>query len=314
MREQRIQNRVAEGSMTLPIAVVVTMMWWLLGASGTLVGSVIGMLLCSLCAYLILELNNENALIRVRSRMMATVYVALMGAMSFLHTFQSGHIVMVCMLVTYHVLFRSYQRADSTGWTFYGFAAISLASLFCSYLLYLVPVYLLLMVLYLQSLSLRTLFAALLGVILPYWLWAVYLFIEGRIDQFLRPLAMLLKLPAFDYSMVSVQQILSLAFVVLLSIISIAHFIATAFSDKIKVRMLYQFLIFNEVVLLAYVVLFPEQFNLLFMLFTVNSSTLISHYFTLSHGRVSNIVFISAVVMLVCLAVFNVWSPSVSFS
>ena len=73
MKQRRFQNRVVESVFTLPIsAVIAALMWWFQG--GFSKANMLGLLFCALTAYIILETNNANALIRVRTRLLSSLW------------------------------------------------------------------------------------------------------------------------------------------------------------------------------------------------------------------------------------------------
>lgn len=333
MRRRRFQNIVSSSPFSLPIVAAITVVLWIAnGMSYSLTPddgelwstlherlpsiaarNVAALVLCGITAYLVAELNNENALIRIRTRMMSVVFLVFMGGFVFLHPLQVGHVAMVCLLLSYHTLFRTYQRYDSVGYTFHAFFFIAFASLFYSKLLFLIPFYLIALKVHLHSFTLKSFFAALLGVVLPYWMWAVYLFYHGRIEDFLRPFEMLLLVEAPDYSVLTPQQMVAFCIVSVLALIAIVHTVRTEFADKIRVRMLFHFFIMIEVALIAGLALHPENFNILFILFVVNSSTFISHMFALTSNRVSNALFIVSLSVMVLFTLYNIWITIVSY-
>lgn len=319
---------MAGSAFSLPVVAVVTTLLWIVNGisytftpgegefvwglqqrlSSVTVRNLFALLSCGLAAYLIAELNNENALIRIRSRLMSVVFLGFMGGFLFLHPLQVGHIAVVCLLLSYHTFFRTYQRYDAMGYTFHAFFFLSFASLFYSKLLLLVPFFIMSLHLHMLSLSLRSFFAALLGVVLPYWMWAVYLFYKGRIWMFLRPFERLLNFGTPDYSVLTSQQIVAFVIVALLALVSVVHTLRTESSDKIRVRMFFHFFLSVEVALLIGLIIHPESFNILFMLFIANSSTFISHMFALTSSRLTNWFFVASVGAVVIFTGYSLWS------
>lgn len=332
-RDRRIQNKVATSSFTLPVATVLMVLIWLAGGitytiqgeensywqklhesvSVYITDSLLG-LICSLVAgYLLVELNNSNALIRIRTRLTTTSYIMLLSAMTFLHPFQKGQFIVICMLLSYHILLRSYQQFRPEGYIFFSFLFLSAGSIFFCQLLYLVPFYFLCMGLYFRSLTLKSLFAGLLGSLLPYiGLFTYAYYFKGDVYVLPKIWTYLTTFQPVDYSCLNEHQLASFALIVLLSLIGIVHYLRTHFQDKIRIRMTFYFFIVMDVLYILMIALMPQYFNTLVFILLMNSSPLIAHYFALTHTRVTNIVFIVCVVLLMFLTIYNLWIPSLS--
>lgn len=330
-RNRTLQQKVAMSSFTLPVAALLMLLIWLAGGitysiqgeentywetlhesvSVYITDSLLGLICSVIAAYLLVELNNSNALIRIRTRLTTTAYIMLLSAMTFLHPFQKGQFIVICMLLSYHVLLRSYQQFRPEGYIFFSFLFLGAGSIFFCQLLYLIPFYFLCMGLYFRSLTLRSVFAGLLGALLPYvalFTWSYYfkndLYALPKIWNYLttfQPIA---------YSSLNEHQIASLSLVVLLSITGIVHYLRTHFQDKIRIRMTFYFFILMDVLYILMIVLMPQYFNTLIFILLMNSSPLIAHFFALTHTRVTNIFFIVSMILMAILTVYNLWIPS----
>ena len=82
-----------------------------------------------LTTYLMVELNNSNALIRIYSRIVSATFLVLSCMACFLFPSLPGNFTQLCVVAACLILFRSYQDKASTGWTYYGFLCVGLASL-----------------------------------------------------------------------------------------------------------------------------------------------------------------------------------------
>ncbi len=331
-REKRFQYKVAMSSFTLPIAALLMVLIWLAGGvaysfqveenpywtqlhesvSGYLTDSLLGLVCSFIAGYLLVELNNANALIRVRTRLTTTFYILFLSAMTFLHPFQRGQFIIICLLCSYHILLWSYQRIRPEGFIFFSFIFLGTASIFFSQILYLVPFYYLGMGLFFRSLTFRSLFAGLLGLLLPFWglfAWAYY---QGELEVFQHIYTYLISVSLPDYSVLNEHQIASFFFVLVWGMIGVVHYWRNNFQDKIRVRMVFYFFIMMEFVYVAMLAVFPQYFNTLIFFLLMNSSPLIAHFFALTHTRITNIVFILCCVSLFMLTIYNLWIPSLS--
>jgi hypothetical protein len=113
---KRTQNRVAESRFMLPVVVAYAIAVWL--ASGLLIpaipitsaellrGAWVQFACFLISAYLMVELNNSNALIRIYSRSVSCSFIVLVCAGCFLFSSLGGAIVQLCMVAAFIAAFR----------------------------------------------------------------------------------------------------------------------------------------------------------------------------------------------------------------
>lgn len=320
-------------SFTLPVATLLMVLIWLAGGitysiQGEensywqtlhesvrvyMTDSLLGLICSVIAGYLLVELNNANALIRIRTRLTTTTYIMLLSAMTFLHPFQKGQFIVICILLSYHILLRSYQQFRPEGYVFFSFMFMGIGSIFFCQLLYLIPFYFLCMGLYFRSLTFRSVFAGLSGALLPYLgLFTYAYYFKNDLYAIPKIWVYLTTFQPVDYSCLNEHQIVSFALAAVLSIMGVVHYMRTHFQDKIRIRMTFYFFMLMDFVYIAMLALMPQYFNTLIFLFLMNSSPLIAHFFALTHTRVTNTVFIMSLVLLMFLTVYNLWIPSLS--
>ena len=128
---KRLQNRIAESGTALPIAAVYAIGIWaiaMFGGSPTLFAWP-QMACYAAASYMMVELNNSNALIRVRSRMVGATFIIL--SCLYVNGFQSllGALGLVGIIATILQLFTTYQDKQAAGKTYYAFLALGCSSL-----------------------------------------------------------------------------------------------------------------------------------------------------------------------------------------
>lgn len=310
MRKDRFQNKVAASYLTLPVAALLsTILWWSEGIFSQ--NLVFGWLVCGLMTYLWVETNNTYSLLRVRSRMTPALYALLMGAMFFLHPLQDSSFVACSMLISYYLLFGAYQQSHAILPLFHAFLFISIGSLFFPQVLYFVPFYLWYSLLHLRALTWRTFWAAMTGLLLPYWFMAGYYFYWGDFGPFLEHIGKLTAFQPLDPTNSSCWDLLrisSVSYVAFFSLVGILHYVRTSFNDKIRTRMYLYILMTQELLIMAFLLLQPVHFNILSGLLFMNSVPFISHYFALTHSRFSQILFILFILGFIVLAAINLWT------
>ncbi|MEG1580288.1 MAG: hypothetical protein RR386_03395 [Bacteroidaceae bacterium] len=308
MRDRRLQNHIATSSFTLPVVAVLTTLVWILRDYTSIVHW-LGLISTGVAAYIIVELNNTNTLIRIRSRLTSSTFICLMASATMLHAFTLDNLLVICVLLTYYLLFSSYQKAHAEGCIFHAFIFVGLGSLLLPQLLYFVPFYYLAMIIQLRSFTLRTFLASLLGILLPYVFYMSYLIYYSHLEEILIPFAKLthvesIRLPTDPY------QVPLLSFVGVLSLISIINFWRTKFNDKIRTRMLFYILIIQEFLIAALILLQPQSFKAIMPVLIMNSSPIIAHYFALSNTIICKIIFFLTLIGLILLTIYNIWMYS----
>jgi hypothetical protein len=302
---------VATSSFTLPLAVIVaalsavaqgiyTLHFWL------------GFVCYLAIAYALVELNNANALLRVRSRLSTSLFLLFLAASPYLFPFQAGTVATFSVLLAYHLLFRSYQERRAAGLTFYAFCFIGIGSSVFPQLLFLVPFYYLAMAAQLRTFTPRTFLASLLGLCLPYWFLYGYAIATGKpVDALVHFQQLFVFQPISKAAFLGLgaHRLASFAVLFWVAIISVIHFSRNSYYDKIRVRMLFNILITQEIVLLAFICLQPGHFDVLFPVLLMNSSPLIAHYFAFTNRIVTNLLFIVLLLLLATLIGYNTWVP-----
>lgn len=190
--KKRLQNKIAGSSLTLPTtAVVVTLLWWL-PQGGYSQEYLLGWLFCAMTTFVVLETSTQNVLLRIRSRMISSLLLLLMGICGFLHPIQPSTIIQFCIVLSLFFFFRTCESPRPENDTFQSYLLLSLASLLWAPILLLVPAMLWNQGILLRSLQRRSWGASFVGVLTPYALWAVIAF---SLDSL--PVMHLLPLPAF---------------------------------------------------------------------------------------------------------------------
>ena len=294
---KRLQNRIAESGLVLPLMSLYALLVWLL--AGLLRYWWWPQLACFiLSAYLMVELNNANSLLRVRSRMVSGVFIGLSCAMSFLFGSLSGALVQLFFIASLLLLFSLYQSPQFLGRIFYAFLLLGLSSLLSVYMLLLVPLLWLLMATHLQSMSWRGLFASLIGLVTPYWFVSLWFILQR---DFTLPAAHFASLVAFvpppdAYAAVLVGpsalgQLLAYVLTAVLTVVGVVHFWRQSIDEKIRTRLLYGLFAWLTAALLLLVALQPQLYDPLMRVALVCVSPLVAHFMTLSSSRLTNIAF-----------------------
>ena len=316
---KRLQNKIAGSRLSLPtMAIVGVAVWMLAGAISQWLWLQFACFVFS--SYIMVELNTTFVLLRTYSRMVSCAFIMLYCCSAFLFPRADCGIIALCYAASLMPFFHSYQDRLPTGWTFYAFLPIGIASLVWQQVLFFLPVEWMLMVFCLRSMSWRTFFASILGIIAPYWFVMLYFIYAEDWETPMQHFASMADFsPIFAISEPAAtrafwntfgfQRVASFLFIVTLFTIGSVHHWRTKFLDRVNTRMYYDVFILNGIAAIVFAVLQPQYFDLLLTVLIVCTSPVIAHFVTHTHKRITNITFIAILALALALIVFNILMP-----
>ena len=258
--------------------------------------------------YLMVELNNSNALIRIYSRMMSCSYILLVCMSPFLFHSTSTMLLSICTIATFIALFITYQDKQSMGWTFYGFTSLGIASVIDVRMLYFAPVLWVAMVFYLRSMTLRTFLTSIFGLLCPYWFLSLYLIYT---DDFTPAIEHFSQLARFgrvaDITGLPLNMLLSTGLTFILGVTGIVHFVRNRINDKTRPRMLFNTFILVDIASMVFIILQPQLYMPLLTMMIITTSPLIAHFIALTDTRITNWSFMAIVLAVLSLTLINIF-------
>ena len=312
-----IQNQIAESRQTLPATMVYSAVVWLLAGVIQEGWWMIQFPLFLISAFLMMQLNNVNLLIRIYSRMISVSFVMLSCAAAFLFPSATGGFVQFCFIVSILSLFNTYQELPVVGWLYYAFLFLSLASLVEVRILLYLPLFWFLMLVTIHARGWRAITASVLGILTPYWFMVAWLFYIHRhefdFSLLISHFGDLSAITLSDFAIDDLQRLLTLTVVIILGIVGGIHFIMKHYEDKFRVRQLYYSFIYLALYTFALMFVIPSQFDMLLRILIIAASPLIGHFFALTKTKVSNIFFLVTAGIILILTLFNLWSSSSIF-
>lgn len=308
-----LQNKIAESKLSLPVMVIYAVGIWLMCG---LINREwwVQFALFAISVYLIVELNNISALIRVYSRMVSCSFIILICSACFLFPLTQGAIVQTMVIGALILLFMTYQDQQSSGLTYYAFILWSIATGASVHMLFYLPLLWLLMGTQLQSLSWRTLSASVLGILTPYWIYACWLVWQGDFTPLIAHFKQLdnLQVP-LQFTTLDTGRIAVFVLLAVVSVIGTIHFIRQHHFDKIRIRQLYGFFIWMDLATALFVVLQPQFYDVLIRIMFICTAPLIGHFLALTHTKITNIAFCILVVITLAVTGLNLWMSSFLF-
>lgn len=314
MKGSQLQKIVAESRLTFPVTVLYGLLLCLIG--GVIQHQWWIQLACYILAtYLMILLNNFHALIRIYSRAITSAFIILSGVACFIFPSLEGCIVTVGLVASLLTLFTTYQNREAAGWIYYTFLILGVASVANIHFLVFIPIYWIMMI-FINSLSLRTFIASLFGLLTPYWIWIamVLFFYKDNLTPFTGLFQPLTEVTFFNaYGNIPLSHYLTYAFLVILAFTGIIHFLRKSYNDKIRTRQFYYSIIFFDIVVLVLLALFPQYYDLLFRPAIILTSPLIGHFIALTRTKITNIAFYLILITALLLTGFNLWTSSFIF-
>ena len=308
MKHNRLQNKIAGSVFALPFCVVAaTAMWWL-PQRALDVRCLLGLALCLLTTYVVMETNAQQHIIRIRTRMMSCVWLILCASLAFMHPLGEPLVAAALLTVSYHLLFRCYQRHRPQALAFHAFLMLGLGSFVAPVMLPMALFFFLYLAIFLRSMTSRAFWAGVLGLVVPYWCYAVWCFVTKDMESFVGRLAGMVQ-----FEMPSVEAITTMPLVCqvsagvvgLLSLISIMHYLRTKYDDKIRVRMILYIYVSQTLLLMAFLLLQPVHYETTMALLLCSASPLIAHYFALTGSWLSTAFFILSLLLTAGMATLN---------
>lgn len=309
MITKRFQNRVAESRLTLPFVGVYALVMCVLGH---LLADDLWVQFCLLVlsSFLMMELNNANALIRIYSRMVSCSFLVLSVMCHFVFRDVQSGIVESCFISFYLLLFSAYQDKSAVGKVFYAFMMLGIASVPFVQILFFVPIVWVLLFTNIMVGSFRTLLSSLMGLVLPYLFWSTYCLLTDKLDMLTEHFSMLSEgWNVMQWSNVSLCELITIVFVVLLAITGMVHFRLSNFKDKIRTRLLFEIFTVMTIINIILMVVQPQYMHYYFAMLIVSTSPMLGHYIALTHTLVTNISFFVIIGVAFLLTICNIWLP-----
>ena len=326
-----MKKAITTSTAILPLALGVGSLLWILPEAGNLLlwG---GWFVALLTTYVWMETNARQQLIRERSRMVSTTVFVALTSVPLLHEFCLASLLPLALLLCYACLFAAYQERRPEGKMFHAFLLLGITALLLPQVLWLVPLLLFSCSLHLRSLTLGSLGATLMALLLPlvgYSLGALVKWDFSLLLQFIESTRHALThidssywqsiytatpatLPVAEW-----QFLVSAGGTLLLSLIAITHQVRTSYLDKIRVRMYYYLIALVQGGLTVLLLLFPEERWTWLLLLITNGAPHIAHYLTLTRGWFCTTVFWMSLLILILITFFNyhtAWILSLIFS
>lgn len=263
----------------------------------------LGMVVCAAAIYMLAEINTRFAFLSNTDRTISLTFMLLIAMAMFIHPLQKSHLVMVCYLVTYLLLFETYQSRQAPILAFSANLALGLSSLICPQILWLVLANVVSLVI-LRSIGLRTLVASFLGIVLPYWFWGIIAYVLGDMTSFGNHFSQINAFGGAGFEILSNKQLWAFWLVTLVFIVGGIDFFINIHQNRSRTRINYYVVCFQGVVMLFFIWAEPEQYMNILPLCMINASMVWGRLCSFSKGRVYDVIWTSVAVAWFITALF----------
>lgn len=301
-----LRKNIAEGTFTLPVVSVLATIvgvW----ANKSEVISWICLPLIALSTLMMLNVNNINVLLRVRSRLVSSMFLLfiMMNATAF--TALNAAILLCSMSVAVLVLTMMYYQPNRVGLIFYSALFIGIVSLGWIHALFFIPIFLILLAWPIFGFGSRTISAVLMGLLLPYIVFTFYNIVYGDPEWLTNHFEELSVMPfVFDYADVTLSDILSFSVMTVSGVVGSYYAFRYSYLDKIRVRAVMQVMMVLFLLFGIIVVVFSGYSHIMLPVYGIPTSVLAAHMYAHAHGRLSNWSFILLLVAILVVTIYSI--------
>ncbi len=309
MRENQFQIEVATGRFTLPVVILICLLWW--GITFHQANEFISLGIVAAISYLMIETNTSFSLIRTRTALPVCIYAWLATSLFFLHPYEGGNWAPLAFLLAIFHFFASYESSQALP-TYHSFLFISLGSLAFPPLIYFIPLFFLSMFSF-RSLCFKNFWASILGLLTPYWFLLAYALYFDRMPLLVQPFQEMVHFYPIDFSLIPTQEIVSAGIISLLLIIGSIHYWLVSYLDKTRTRIFLTFLTIVGIWTTVLEILQPVHIHTWIQLQLIPTAFLNGHLFTLTRNRFAGIYFMVTFITFIFLTLTNLWMQYFNF-
>lgn len=263
----------------------------------------IGLVVCAAAVYMLAEINTRFAFLSNTDRTISLTFMLLIAMAMFMHPLQKSHLVMICYLIGYLLLFETYQSRKIPILAFSANLALGLASLVCPQILWLIIANLISLVI-LRAFGLKPLVASFLGILLPYWFWGIISYVIGDMTAFSNHIDQINAFGGAGLEILSSKQQWAFWLVAVVLVVGGIDFFINIHMNRSRTRINYYVVCFQGAFILLYMWAEPEQYMNLLPLCMINASMLWGRLCSFSKGRIYDVTWTGVAIAWFITALF----------
>ncbi len=309
-RGNKIQSAIATGRFTLPVVAISVLIIWMISIKPWT--DIITMFIYAITGYLLIELNTAFSLIKVRTTLHVSIYMIATAVCMFLHDFKDISLIPLLFVYSLFCFLNSYEHSNPTNTIFSSLFFLGTATILFPYMIFYTPLLLLSMVSF-RCMNIKSFFAALVGIIAPYWIFFAYTFLTDQLNLFLTTFKEMIKISPFNFTDIKNSELISSIIIFSLSFITSLSYFSSSYMDKIRSRVAFTFIIIIELWSLILWLLNPSHTAGIMEIQIICYSILTGRIFAVTKNRFSNIFLIITILCFVFLAIYNIWTQFFNF-
>lgn len=272
----------------------------------------LGLLLSLVMGYLSVRVAREFSLNDIKNVLPATLFFMGCAIAPQMGPVHGDGIHLALFAVVCYILLRTYRSHNAMGSYFCAFALIGIQCLMEPSLLLTLP-WLVLCGVFMESLHVRTFFAALWGLLFPYWIMGGMLFLTDRVETIAPYFDQILPLANGELALPVALQLWMQQLWVLLLILPGSVMILFNRSMKLQASAGLRLLMLSLVVLLVAIWIFPVSYSALYPCVLLCSSLVGTAFFTMHANRVKNIYLVVLLILWILSLALYVWSNCIMY-
>ncbi len=258
-------------------------------------------------SFVLYKLSLANDLIRVRSWMIPSVYLLISAATHFVLILDLALSCVPFYVLSIFFLMKCYQQEHVERWIFPSFLFLYIGCLFFHPLVWMIPIFLIVVVVQLHAMSIRSLSAAILALLTVAEGAFIYLYLSNQSEILKTILSELMMFRLPFLTDLTLDEMLCFIILMFLYVIAMVHYFSSSNDDKIQTRTCFNILIFINLSMLAIFIFRPQDANITLQLLLSGMSPVIAHYFVFSKGFIANIMFVYSLILLILLYIIGTW-------
>lgn len=266
----------------------------------------IGLLLTTGGAFLLHRANYALSLTREKTLLPFLFYILFISTNPGFFPLKSNSLGVFCMILAVYELFTSYHNAEARSKAFNAAFFLSIGSLLWIHILWYLPLFWIGMY-HLRSLSGRTLLSSILGVLTVYWFLLGWCMWQKDFTPFTEPFSELANIQLSLTKKANWIEWTGIAYAALLTIAASFNILSHEYEDNLRTRQFLSFLIsiaFGSFLLFFLYDYSSEEF---LGMACVPASVLVSHFFTVTKGKVIYWTFYGTLLIYFSLISLQLW-------
>ena len=303
--ENRFQYNVATGRATLPLAIIFSLALFALCYKEPT--DLISLGIAGAITYMLIEFNAIFAFIRTRTFLPSAMFVLFYAGCPALLQYRTDLYIPLLFMLMMFFLFQSFEKKDASLTVFHAFICLGTACMISPFFLYITP-FMFIYMISLRSLSARTFFAGILGLVTPYAITASYYAYNDRLADMFNFIKPVIEHPVMaNFHIIAFEDIIYFAIILLIGIVSSVMNAMYSFKDKVRSRIIIRTVILIELTHLPLIFIQPILFQPALVIQLILGAVMSGHLFALEFNKLTKIYLISILVLMLAGASLNVW-------